>query len=294
MKKVNKKWIISLGVALFSLCLGSGVIYADEMVDTTSQGTFGDTVIPDLPSDSDLTPEEHTSTTSSDNGEETIQSTTQEPEIPTIPDEPVVPDTPITTPSETQSENIQGNTTTSSETPKNGNTENQSASETPVQSQQQVQSQEQKEQEAVQPVVSHNVVVRSDGTVGNATQSAVGTVTNEGTVVPIKTSNLSELTHIPTLVTPVETENGEKIVSVVDGVPYKQTENGLEQATAEVTKLPSGNISVKGSDGKIKVLPQTGSRKALGLTILGGLMVVGVGSRWYIMKQKKEKKERKQ
>lgn len=119
-----------------------------------------------------------------------------------------------------------------------------------------------------------NVGVNSDGTInssGNGTQ-----------MTPIQTNDVNELTHIPTASTPVETDTGEKIVSVVDGVAYKQTNDGtLTPIKAEVKQLPSGNIAVKGSDGQLKVLPKTGSKQTVLMTVLGSLLTLGTGVVWW-------------
>ncbi|EAF8635379.1 LPXTG cell wall anchor domain-containing protein, partial [Listeria monocytogenes] len=44
---------------------------------------------------------------------------------------------------------------------------------------------------------------------------------------------------------------------------------------ADVQK--DGTVTVKGSDGKMKVLPKTGSTSNLALSVLGGLFVLGSG-----------------
>lgn len=114
-----------------------------------------------------------------------------------------------------------------------------------------------------------DVVVKPDGSIGNQQTG--------GQNVQIETNNASELTHIPTPSTPIETASGEKIVSVVDGVAYKESENGLTPISDKVEQLPSGNIAVKGSDGKMKVLPKTGEEVSLVATALGGLLASGSG-----------------
>lgn len=128
-----------------------------------------------------------------------------------------------------------------------------------------------------------NVGVNSDGTVN---QSG-----NVGQTTPVQTNNVNELTHIPTASTPVEADTGEKIVSVVDGVPYKQTEQGLTPVTANITKLPSGNIAVKGSDGQLKVLPKTGEKETVLGTVLGMGMVALSGIGVWFKKRKRMNEE---
>ena len=123
-----------------------------------------------------------------------------------------------------------------------------------------------------------NVGINSDGTInqsGNAVQTT-----------PIQTNNVHELTHIPTASTPVETDTGEKVVSVIDGVPYKQTEQGLTPVAANITKLPSGNIAVKGSDGQMKVLPKTGEETTSAIvTLIGGILTSVSG--WFFWKKRR-------
>ncbi|WP_207433328.1 LPXTG cell wall anchor domain-containing protein [Enterococcus hirae] len=123
-----------------------------------------------------------------------------------------------------------------------------------------------------------NVGINSDGTInqsGNAVQKT-----------PIQTNNVHELTHIPTASTPVETDTGEKIISVIDGIPYKQTEQGLTPITANITKLPSGNIAVKGSDGQMKVLPKTGEETtSVIVTLIGGILTSISG--WFFWKKRR-------
>lgn len=123
------------------------------------------------------------------------------------------------------------------------------------------------------PPTTH-VGVNSDGTINSSGNGAQMT--------PIQTNDVNELTHIPTASTPVETDTGEKIVSVVDGVAYKQANDGtLTPITAEVNQLPSGNITVKGSDGQLKVLPKTGTKQTVMMTVLGSLLTLGSAFVWW-------------
>ncbi|EME3504085.1 LPXTG cell wall anchor domain-containing protein [Enterococcus faecium] len=129
---------------------------------------------------------------------------------------------------------------------------------------------------------SQNVVVKPDGTIGGVTNSGAGTNSNGTQNVPIISNDINELTHIPTPSTPVETETGEKIVSVVDGVAYKQKNDGtLTPISGEVKQLSSGNIAVKGSDGQLKVLPKTGTKQTVMMTVLGSLLTLGSGFAWW-------------
>lgn len=126
-----------------------------------------------------------------------------------------------------------------------------------------------------------DVVVKPDGSIGNQQTG--------GQNVQIETNNASELTHIPTPSTPIKTASGEKIVSVVDGVAYKESENGLTPISDKVEQLPSGNIAVKGSDGKMKVLPKTGEEVSIVVTALGGLLASGSGFAFWRKRKAKQK-----
>lgn len=322
MKSISSKVLVGLGIALFGVTLGNEKIYGEEIkeVSVVSQVRAVDAEIPDLPTNPELPtdpdiPTGDTTTDDSTDGstEGSTPSEPSEPEIPsqpdepTVPDEPVAPDTPITPPATDDSTNGSTEDTTPPTTDDStgGNTEESTPSEpnkpeipsqpTPPSQPSQPSKPENggvNQENTQKPSVtlpSQNVVVRPDGTVGSVSQSNAGAITNEGTVVPIKTNNLSELTHIPTASTPVETNSGEKIVSVVDGVPYKQTENGLAPISGEYETLPSGNVAVKGSDGKTKVLPQTGMHETLLLTAIGSLVLAGTG--WYLWNEKKKEEK---
>lgn len=89
-----------------------------------------------------------------------------------------------------------------------------------------------------------------------------------------------EIIHQPTPETPIVTDTGEQIVSVKDGVAYKETAVGLTPVDSAVTALPDGNISIKAADGSTKVLPNTGEVGANGLSILGMGLVSMIGLIW--------------
>ncbi|EMF0249134.1 LPXTG cell wall anchor domain-containing protein [Enterococcus hirae] len=180
-------------------------------------------------------------------------------------------DTNTTTPPDTGNSGTGGNTgtTTPPNTENDGTGENTGTTTPPTNG-------NSGEQPTTPPTT--NVGINSDGTInqsGNAVQTT-----------PIQTNNVHELTHIPTASTPVETDTGEKIVSVIDGVPYKQTEQGLTPVTANITKLPSGNIAVKGSDGQMKVLPKTGEETTSAIvTLIGGILTSVSG--WFFWKKRR-------
>ena len=89
-----------------------------------------------------------------------------------------------------------------------------------------------------------------------------------------------EIIHQPTPETPIVTDTGEQIISVKDGVAYKETPAGLTAIDSAVTALPDGNISIKAADGSTKVLPNTGEVGANGLSILGMGLISMIGLIW--------------
>ena len=124
-----------------------------------------------------------------------------------------------------------------------------------------------------QPEQPTDVVVKPNGEI------ATGESTQQPTV-PIETNNLSEVTHVPTVTTPIETASGEAIVAVDKGVPLTQTADGLKPIKSEYKVLPSGNVQVKSADGKMKVLPYTGEKMGIigsiagvCLTVLSGILI---------------------
>ena len=106
-----------------------------------------------------------------------------------------------------------------------------------------------------QPTKPIDVVVTPSGEIDKTNQSA-GTQPS----IPIETSNLAEVTHVPSETTPITTEAGEEIVAVDKGVPLTKTPEGLKPISSSYKVLPSGNVEVKASDGKMKVLPHTGEK----------------------------------
>ena len=62
---------------------------------------------------------------------------------------------------------------------------------------------------------------------------------------------------MPSVTTPITTTDGENIVAV-EKVFHLQTAEGLKPIQSSYKVLPSGNVEVKGKDGKMKVLPYTG------------------------------------
>ena len=323
---MNKKLIVALGIGLFGVQLGSQVSQADTVAPFLVSTREAE--VPDLPTDPELpdeTPDVPTlpttddSTSDSGGGAET-PDVPVEPELPNpdVPSEPETPptdsdiggDTGTTTPPDTGDSSTGGDTgitpppdtgdsstgggtgtttppdtgnsgtggdtgiTTPPDTGNSGTGGNAGTITLPTNGNSSGQT--------MTPPTT-NIGVNSDGTVN---QSG-----NVGQTMPVQTNNVNELTHIPTASTPIEADTGEKIVSVVDGVPYKQTEQGLIPVTANITKLSSGNIAVKGSDGQLKVLPKTGEKETVLGTVLGVGMVALSGIGVWFKKRKQMNEE---
>lgn len=324
MNLLNKKVAVGLGLALFGTQLGiqsanADMVQEERNVPKVSMTREGE--IPDLPTDPDLpteNPSQPETPPTGDSGntggseEETPTPPVEEPDISIDPDFSV-PDQstdgsiddsingstgdstedstgettppveePDMKPSNPSTDNSTNDTTEKPVTPPNSeetnkptlppvNNENKPANPTPP---------------------SQNVIVKPDGSIGGVTNVGTGTSSDGSQIVPIVSNDISELTNIPTPMTPVETNTGEKIVSVVEGVAYKQTEDGgLTPVSAEVKQLPSGNVAVTGADGKTKVLPKTGMDETLLLSLAGAFILAGVGFYLYNEKKRKEKNE---
>ena len=122
----------------------------------------------------------------------------------------------------------------------------------------------------------------------NVTIDESGKVDDKGTqTTPVITTNPKEITNVPTPTKPVVADNGTKIVAVKDGVPYIQTDKGLEVANVQYKKLPSGNIEITSVDGTKKVLPKTGvSNKGNALLVALGTVLSSLSAGFMWMKKK--------
>lgn len=277
-----KKMII---IALFSTSLlagGSSVsAYAQE-----SEGNLGGTtgsVLPDEPNvpTDPTTPSEPEQPTEPSTPEQPAEPSTptepsepSKPTEPSLPDEPSVPTDP-TTPSEP--EQPTGPSTPEKPTEPTKPAEP-SVSEKPVEPN--------KPTEPEKPVVLDNPVVPQqpeqpiDVVVTPNGEIATGGATQQPTV-PIETNHLAEVTHVPTVTTPIETASGESIVAVEKGVPLAQTADGLKPIKSEYKVLPSGNVQVKSADGKMKVLPYTGEKMGIMGSIVGACLTALSGILFY-------------
>ncbi|AWQ38471.1 TPA: LPXTG cell wall anchor domain-containing protein [Enterococcus faecalis] len=263
-----KKMII---IALFSTSLlagGSSVsAYAQE-----SEGNLGETtgsVLPDEPNvpTDPITPSEPEQPTEPSTPEQPSEpSTPTEPSEPSKPTDPSLPDEP-SVPTEPTTPSVPEQPTEPSvpEKPVEPNKPTEPEKPVPVVPEKPVVPQ--------QPEQPTDVVVKPNGEI------ATGESTQQPTV-PIETNNLSEVTHVPTVTTPIETASGEAIVAVDKGVPLTQTADGLKPIKSEYKVLPSGNVQVKSADGKMKVLPYTGEKMGIigsiagvCLTVLSGILI---------------------
>ncbi|MFB5344928.1 pheromone response LPXTG-anchored adhesin PrgC, partial [Enterococcus faecalis] len=180
----------------------------------------------------------------------TEPTTPSEPEKPTEPTTPIDPGTPVE-PTEPTEPSQPTEPTTPSEPEKPVTPEQPKEPTQPVIPEKPAEPETPKTPE--QPTKPIDVVVTPSGEIDKTNQSA-GTQPS----IPIETSNLAEVTHVPSETTPITTEAGEEIVAVDKGVPLTKTPEGLKPISSSYKVLPSGNVEVKASDGKMKVLPHTG------------------------------------
>lgn len=198
------------------------------------------------------------------------------PVIPTDPTEPSKPTEP-TTPSEPEKPT---EPTTPSEPEKPVTTEQPKEPTQPVIPEKPAEPETPKTPE--QPTKPIDVVVTPSGEIDKTNQS-VGPQPS----IPIETSNLAEVTHVPSETTPITTEAGEEIVAVDKGVPLTKTPEGLKPINSSYKVLPSGNVEVKASDGKMKVLPHTGEKFTLLFSVLGSFFVLISGFFFFKKNRKK-------
>ena len=70
----------------------------------------------------------------------------------------------------------------------------------------------------------------------------------------------------------VAVEDSKPIIQLADGTTKK-----VEAKEISANVQNDGTVSVKGNDGKMKVLPQTGEAENIALSVLGSLFVLGSG-----------------
>ncbi|WP_080350405.1 LPXTG cell wall anchor domain-containing protein, partial [Enterococcus faecalis] len=75
---------------------------------------------------------------------------------------------------------------------------------------------------------------------------------------------------------PVTTDKGHIIVAVEDSKPIVKLSDGstkkVEAKEIGATVQKDGTVTVKSDDGKLKVLPKTGEKETIALSVLGSLM----------------------
>ncbi|EIQ7064294.1 LPXTG cell wall anchor domain-containing protein [Enterococcus faecalis] len=89
---------------------------------------------------------------------------------------------------------------------------------------------------------------------------------------------------------PVNTDTGVVIVAVEDSKPIIQLADGttkkVEATEIGATVQKDGTVKVKAKDGKMKVLPQTGEKENLALSIMGSLTALASG--FFLVKRNKK------
>ncbi|OTN86632.1 LPXTG cell wall anchor domain-containing protein [Enterococcus faecium] len=279
MKKLTLGAIIGTGVVLFSLQLRSLSVQAEETTMSTDAGivdTLPGSGIPDIET-------EIGGTETPNLQPEQPESPVEQPETPTIQSEPELPEPtlpskPIDGIETTEpSQPIGSSESTEPETP---STE---ASTIPSTSEESTEKPSEESTQPVEKTKEEPMDKPSTPTPAKPEKEITVTVTpsgqvtpnkDHGTSVPIVTSDVEELTHIPTPTTPLKAATGQSIVGVLDGVPLVQNDQGelVKDLSIPVKKLPSGNIEVKTADGQTKVLPKTGENAQAVLSILGVLI----------------------
>ena len=280
--KLKKYLMIPLFSTLF---LMSGVIvFADEETPTTPSITEETEVLTPVPEVPDSGGEQPTVP---------VDPGTSETEVPDTPDVPVTPpsepsggETVPTTPTDpgTSTAETPGTTETPGSTTDSSTTEQPTAPSTSEESEQPTEESTQpfeeqptekpKENKDTKPKEDKPAAPAKEVTVSVDSSGKITTGAAQGTSVPIVTSDVKEISHVPTPTTPLKAASGQTIVGVKDGVPLIQDEQGnlVEDPSIPVKKLPSGNIEVKTADGKTKVLPKTGEEVKVALSVLGTII----------------------
>ncbi|WP_368264620.1 LPXTG cell wall anchor domain-containing protein [Enterococcus innesii] len=280
------KKILFLSLFSTTILLGTaGVTASAEEATTDSSPAV------EIPSDP-VVPSEPTSTTPSvepptdpvvppASGGESQPTVPDTPEVPvTPPSEPSGGETVPTTPTDpgTSAMETPGSTTGSSTTEQPTTPSTSEEPETPTEeSTQPAENQpteKTKEDKETKPKEDKTAAPAKEVTVLVDPSGKIMAGTSQGTSVPIVTSDVKEISHIPTPTTPLKAASGQTIVGVKDGVPLVQDAQGnlVEDPSIPVKKLPSGNIEVKTADGKTKVLPKTGEEVKVALSVLGTIL----------------------
>lgn len=291
MKKTTVATILTtVGATLFSFQLGNSLVHADETTESPESGvveTLPGEGVPDVGTEiggGDVeTPAQPETPT-----QPGTDPVTPEPELPepTLPTEPIeggeVPGTTPTDPGTSTTE-TPGSTTDSSTieqpTTSPSSEESEQPTEEPTQPSEEQPTEEPKENKDTKPKEDKPATPAKEVTVSVDPSGKITTGAAQGKNVPIVTSDVKEISHVPTPTTPLKAASGQTIVGVKDGVPLVQDVQGnlVEDPSIPVKKLPSGNIEVKTADGKTKVLPKTGEEVQAALSLLGVLLTSVAG-----------------
>lgn len=286
------KKILFLSLFSTTILLGTaGVTASAEEATTDSSPAV------EIPSDP-VVPSEPTSTTPSvepptdpvvppASGGESQPTVPDTPEVPvtppsepsggeTVPTTPTDPGTSATeTPSTTETPgSTTGSSTTEQPTTPSTSEEPEQPTEEPTQPSEEQPTEKPKEDKETKPKEEKPAAPAKEVTVSVDPSGKITTGAAQGTSVPIVTSDVKEISHVPTPTTPLKAASGQTIVGVKDGVPLVQDAQGnlVEDPSIPVKKLPSGNIEVKTADGKMKVLPKTGEEVKVALSVLGTIL----------------------
>ena len=276
-----KKIILS---SLFSatLLMGATASFAEEIVPADPNTPAIE--IPADPSTPVVTPTEPTTpveppidpvTPPLTPSEPTVPVEPEQPTEPTTPTEPTDPSTPIaptepTTPTEPSQPMIPREPTEPSITP--------SISEESTKPEEKPKEDKETKPKEDKPIAPAKEVTVSVDPFGKITNDA-----SQGTNVPIVTSDVKEISYVPTPKTPLKVAGGQTIVGVLDGIPLVQNEQGesIKDPSIPVKVLKSGNIEVKTADGKTKILPKTGEEINMTLSLVGSLCTFFSGLIWW-------------
>ena len=285
------KKILFLSLFSTTILLGTaGVAASAEEATTDSNPAVeipSDPVVPSEPTPTTPSVEPPTDPvvppTSGGENQPTVPDT---PEVPVTPPSessggetvPTTPTDPGTSTTETPGSTTEPSTTEQPTTPSTSE-EPEQPTEEPTQPSEEQPTEEPKEDKDTKPKEDKPTAPAKEVTVSVDASGKITTGAAQGTSVPIVTSDVKEISHVPTPTTPLKAATGQTIVGVKDGVPLVQDAQGnlVEDLSIPVKKLPSGNIEVKTADGKTKVLPKTGEEVQAALSILGVLLTSVAG-----------------
>ncbi|MGM0207229.1 hypothetical protein IGI96_001740 [Enterococcus sp. DIV0421] len=296
MKKTTVATILTtVGATLFSFQLGNSLVHADETTESSESG-----VVETLPGEG--VPDAGTEIGGGSETPAQLETPTQpgtdpvtpEPELPepTLPTEPIEggegPGTTPTDPGTSETETLgttetlgstTGSSTTEQPTTPSASKEPEQPTEESTQPSEEQPTEEPKEDKDTKPKEDKPATPAKEVTVSVDTSGKITTGAAQGTSVPIVTSDVKEISHVPTPTTPLKAASGQTIVGVKEGVPLVQDAQGnlVEDPSIPVKELPSGNIEVKTADGKTKVLPKTGEEVQAALSLLGILLTSVAG-----------------